>query len=967
MHDAAPDLHYTMKAASRAAPTGSSHGYTQAYSNFAASSHAHPHSQSSNCHRSNKGGNSTTPMASPRGPYSVGQHHPPKSSPNRGADNRPSSPNYFGLVVDSTNSPQESSGPGRNAWSPPTSSVKSFGAAIQTQVPLEANPDFEAFRKQIDLNKANTFALGGNHGNGALTPNPVFKRPRPSRWHTHASDIGSEMSVTRPTSYAPQPQKMDVDHDTASHDSAYVSADSKRTSESSSLFLPPALTSQPRFESPGPMSGGSQPRTNLTRAEDRDPRLSLMEHKMGPPSPSMGGKARAATLPHNGAEGSGPAMIQGDELKDMMKSMPEDHLLILDIRSAQNYAASRIKGALNLCIPTTLLKRATFNIQKLQQTFQSGHGSAKFANWRKMSAIVVYDSHSSDQKDAVTAQNMIKKFTNEGYTGKTVILKGGFMRFKETHPKLVDSELQKGDATQSSRAGGGMAPVIGGVSLPMGTGSTNPFFSNIRQNMDLADGVGQFQVSRPEGLDSTQLPLWLRRASAQSDKGKMVSEKFLNIEKAEKARMQTAYAAFDPHTAQQRKTVQLCGVEKGGKNRYKDILPFEHARVRLHKESQSCDYVNASHIKSSMSNKRYIASQGPLPATFEDFWSVVWDQDVRVIVMLTAESEGGQLKCHSYWQERAYGSIRLKPLSEKKASLDMDKYRSESSASPASGTMGDISRRRANTVTSMHAPATSPTTSGSQASQPEAPHVVIRKFALSHTAHPFAPIREITQLHFSSWPDFGTPAQPSHLLALVELANVMQRAALPVETPSVVGNPRSSDHLPVSWHDQPEADDNSRPMLVHCSAGCGRTGTFCTVDSVIDMLKRQRLVKGSMTTAQDADGDVAMAEGDDVSPRTNKQMTFAHSRTSSSSQRKPSMGASTIETSWLRDESVDLIQKAVEGFRQQRLSMVQSLRQYVLCYETVLEWTHRMNDKGIATPSVGRARSGSMGMAQPRR
>jgi protein-tyrosine phosphatase len=495
--------------------------------------------------------------------------------------------------------------------------VKSFGAAIQTQVPLDANPDFEAFRKQIDLNKANTFTLGGNYNNVALTPNPVLKRPRPPRSHTFASDVGSETSFARSTSHTHQPNKMDidVDHDTASHDSAYVSADSKRNSESS-LFLPPSLTGQPRFESPRPMSG-LQHRTTLTRAEDRDPRLSLMEHKIDPPSPSMGGLTRAATLPHNGLDGPGPLMILGDELKDLVKSLPEDDLLILDIRSAQNYATSRIKGALNLCIPTTLLKRATFNIQRLQQTFQGGHGSAKFANWRKMSAIVVYDSHSSDQKDAIAAQNMIKKFSNEGYTGKTAILKGGFTRFKETHPKLVDSASPNGDASQSNCTGGGIAPVIGGVSLPMGTGSTNPFFSNIRQNMDLADGVGQLQVSRPEGINLAQLPLWLRRAASQSDKGKAVSEKFLKIEKDEKSRMQTAYAAFDPHTAQQKQAVQLCGVEKGGKNRYKDILPFEHARVKLRKDSQSCDYVNASHIKSSMSNKRYIASQGPLPATFE--------------------------------------------------------------------------------------------------------------------------------------------------------------------------------------------------------------------------------------------------------------------------------------------------------------------------------------------------------------
>jgi tyrosine-protein phosphatase 2/3 len=54
----------------------------------------------------------------------------------------------------------------------------------------------------------------------------------------------------------------------------------------------------------------------------------------------------------------------------------------------------------------------------------------------------------------------------------------------------------------------------------------------------------------------------------------------------------------------------------------------------------------------------------------QDFWSVIWDQDVRVIVMLTAESEGGQLKCHPYWKDKEFGPIRLRVLSEKKVSLD---------------------------------------------------------------------------------------------------------------------------------------------------------------------------------------------------------------------------------------------------------------------------------------------------------
>lgn len=335
--------------------------------------------------------------------------------------------------------------------------------------------------------------------------------------------------------------------------------------------------------------------------------------------------------------------------------------------------------------------------------------------------------------------------------------------------------------------------------------------------------------------------------------------------------------------------------------------------------------------------------------------------------MLTAESEGGQLKCHTYWKDREYGPIKLKKLSEKKASLDLDKHRSNTATAAQNGTSsGESSRRRANTTTTLETAATNTPPPLQEAS--ESTFVTIRKFLLEHSAHPFSPPREITHLHFSSWPDFGTPAQPSHLLALVELANVMQRAALPVKTASIVGSSKMANDLgALTWFDEPEADSASRPMLVHCSAGCGRTGAFCTVDSVIDMLKRQRLSKlaggggGGQAPVRDAGGDTSMADSDDaISPMTNREMGFQFNMDYQprfdgfKAEDQPS-----IDVSWLRDDSVDLIQKTVEDFREQRISMVQSLRQYVLCYETVMEWIHRLHNKGAAAGPGQRPRSES--------
>ncbi|KAB5513272.1 hypothetical protein GE09DRAFT_1162960 [Coniochaeta sp. 2T2.1] len=906
------------------------------------------HSQTQTTSRPNK---SSTPLASPRQPFSVGQNYPP--------GREASSPNYFDLSIEPAADPLESAALPRENWSPQTSSVKSFGAAIPQQLPLvEGNPEFEAFRRQADANRGRGFSLSTSQfgrsmpliGTPAASTPSAAARPRPPRWHTQSGAVARSVEAD------------------STHDSAYVSADSKRGS-STSLNAPPSFFNQGRHESPLHFGSPFAPpggRSHIAQVDDRHPRLSLTHNRVDPPSPALHQNVRADTVPAK-LDAGGPSMMSPAQLEDLIEHTPESDVLILDLRVSPQYAESRIKGALNLCIPTTLLKRATFNLQKLQTTFHGEREQDKFAHWQKTSYLVVYDAFSSEKRDALSAMNMIKKFVNEGYSGSMNILRGGFNTFAATYPELVDHNAGPAGGTGLALGSGTgkdgrptIAPVIGGVMLPGGSNNPNPFFSNIRQNQDLVDGVGQIKVGVPPGLTPEILPKWLQEAADPADPGKTVSDKFLRIELTEQSRMKDAYAAFKPDMAAETNKVQLSGIEKGGKNRYKDILPFEHARVRLEGRAEgACDYVNASHLKSTRSHKRYIASQGPLPATFEDFWSVIWDQDVRVIVMLTAESEGGQLKCHPYWQGREFGPIKLRSISEKKVSLDIDKSRSNSFATPEA----EHGRRRANTTTeqpNMSAPSS------------ETPYVIVRKFSLSHAAHPFSPYREITQLHYPSWPDFGAPAQPSHLLALVELANHMQRAAPPLDVPSIASAVAENDT------DAPETSETVRPMLVHCSAGCGRTGAFCTVDSVLDMLKRQRLAQ--LTRANDkrkrpgvqgqprrmdGEGDIDMS----ISPLDTAQdrdpSAFFRPTLSASKPSAGSTSSATTETdidlAWLDDETVDLIASTVEDFRRQRLSMVQSLRQFVLCYETAIEWIWRAQQRG-PTPTGGRsrARSGSL-------
>jgi protein tyrosine phosphatase len=272
--------------------------------------------------------------------------------------------------------------------------------------------------------------------------------------------------------------------------------------------------------------------------------------------------------------------------------------------------------------------------------------------------------------------------------------------------------------------------------------------------------------------------------------------------------------------------------------------------------------------------------------------------------MLTAEKEAGQIKAHDYWSNRRYGPLHLRFLSEHKAALEpakIHRYRDRPS----------VGRRRS---TNPHFGRTPPEDDGS--SRPEEPFVTVRRFTLSSDDEPFARIREVTQLQYTNWPDFGAPAHPTHLLGLVEQTDAVVRS-------SYAASPEGS------------LSEEARPVLVHCSAGCGRTGTFCTVDSVIDMIRRQRAARRAppplarQLTPMDLDPPSVPA-------------TIGSTFDSQSMNVGPE---SLNDSNWMLRDDVDLIAKTVEDFRLQRLSMVQSLRQYVLCYESIMEWMAEQTPK----------------------
>ncbi|CAO2599534.1 Tyrosine-protein phosphatase non-receptor type 22 [Lemmus lemmus] len=151
----------------------------------------------------------------------------------------------------------------------------------------------------------------------------------------------------------------------------------------------------------------------------------------------------------------------------------------------------------------------------------------------------------------------------------------------------------------------------------------------------------------------------LQRLLNEAQKKKNNSEEFAN-EFLKLKRQSTKYKAdktYSTTVAQRPKNIK--------KNRYKDILPYDHSLVQLSliTSNEDSSYINANFIKGVYGPRAYIATQGPLPATVLDFWRMIWEYRVLVIVMACMEFEMGKKKCERYWAEPGETQLQFGPFS----------------------------------------------------------------------------------------------------------------------------------------------------------------------------------------------------------------------------------------------------------------------------------------------------------------
>ncbi|XP_041350698.1 receptor-type tyrosine-protein phosphatase eta-like [Gigantopelta aegis] len=197
------------------------------------------------------------------------------------------------------------------------------------------------------------------------------------------------------------------------------------------------------------------------------------------------------------------------------------------------------------------------------------------------------------------------------------------------------------------------------------------------------------------------------------------------------------------------------------KNRYVNILAFDHSLVKLLPidEDDNTDYINANFIPGYNSPREYIATQGPQDSTINDFWRMIWEKNVPIIVMLTGVKEGMKQKCAQYWPEHLnvpsqYGDIVI--------------------------TLEDRTKLGTYTLKTF-------------------------KLCLGKSE------RTVKHFFMHDWRDYDANLTPTDV---VNFICDVRRA-------------------------RPSGD--SVPMVVHCSAGVGRTGTFIALDYFIQFIEQHSL------------------------------------------------------------------------------------------------------------------------------
>jgi protein tyrosine phosphatase len=239
------------------------------------------------------------------------------------------------------------------------------------------------------------------------------------------------------------------------------------------------------------------------------------------------------------------------------------------------------------------------------------------------------------------------------------------------------------------------------------------------------------------------------------------------------------------------------------RNRYGDVLAYEKTRFF----SKNLDYINANWV-----DHKYILTQGPIEKHINDFWTMVLDSDANIVICLANEIENSQYKFDPYFsddKEKIYDRIKINVES-------MTKYEEEHiivrtiRISKIKYTYDRIENKSSDSTENKSSDSTENDTfyDKDSSSEHEISFQKIRKVRKVQIIETVENVKYIKHIHYTGWPDYGTPSNVSNFLQILSLTEELS-----------------------------EKSSNAQPIIVHCSAGIGRTGTFTVVKEVLDIVK----------------------------------------------------------------------------------------------------------------------------------
>ncbi|TPP67439.1 Protein-tyrosine phosphatase [Fasciola gigantica] len=265
-------------------------------------------------------------------------------------------------------------------------------------------------------------------------------------------------------------------------------------------------------------------------------------------------------------------------------------------------------------------------------------------------------------------------------------------------------------------------------------------------------------------------------------------------------------------------------LENRRRNRYLDVPCLDATAVAL----SDGTYLHANWVHGYRRPRAYILAQGPLDNTRRDFWMAIWEYRVPVIVMLTKIVEGQRIKCSPYWPSKSSG-ILGDPQCNKK--FDSNNTSEEVTASPMTATYGEfVVVNRGETIEAgglykrtrlelRRKSTKSPVSITDWRANPKVESLVQRS-CIQHTGDSLM----VDHLLYLGWPDFDVPSDPDGFLKFLDAVNRL------IQSRSVTGSMSGASSQTESSVAIGTPEQTPSPVLIHCSAGIGRTGTFVTVD-----------------------------------------------------------------------------------------------------------------------------------------